>query len=114
MVGAADMYDGLATAAQMFADSAIARFEIVQRLHIALLVITLAFGLLFILKLFRPHIREAAHRRQGHGGDDEHACCGGGHRGHRQDAAAGHPEDTAATAIRGLMGPWPTVSTAST
>eukprot|EP00883_Tetradesmus_obliquus_P002715 jgi/Sobl393_1/12921/SZX78204.1 len=55
-VGAMDMYDGLQTAAGLFVDFTISRFEEVKQLHIILLVCTLVAVLLFVTKVFRPHV----------------------------------------------------------
>lgn len=52
-VGANDMYDGLTTAANMFVEYTIARFEEVKQLHIILLVCSLVLILAFVWKVFR-------------------------------------------------------------
>jgi hypothetical protein len=52
-VAANDMYDGLTTAAGMFVEYTIARFEDVKMLHIILLVVSLVLILGFVWKVFR-------------------------------------------------------------
>jgi hypothetical protein len=47
------MYDGLTTAANMFVEYTIARFEEVKQLHIILLVCSLVLILGFVWKVFR-------------------------------------------------------------
>jgi hypothetical protein len=47
------MYDGLSSAASMFVEYTIARFEEVKQLHIILLVCSLVLILAFVWKMFR-------------------------------------------------------------
>lgn len=57
-VAANDMYDGLKTAAELFVNYTISRFEQVKQLHIILLVVTLVLVLLFVWKMFRPYVQK--------------------------------------------------------
>eukprot|EP00775_Hariotina_reticulata_P001355 gene1355-1696_t len=56
-VASYDLYDGLNEATTLFVDYTISKFVAVKQLHIIMLVITLVAGLLFVFKLFQPHVR---------------------------------------------------------
>ncbi|KAF8055488.1 tmcC [Scenedesmus sp. PABB004] len=55
-VAGLDMYEGLQTAATLFVEYTISRFEQVKQLHIILLAVTLVLVLGFVVKLFRPFV----------------------------------------------------------
>jgi hypothetical protein len=58
LVAGLDMYDGLATASNLFVDYTISRFEAVKQLHIIVLAITLLLGFIYVFKVFRPHVQK--------------------------------------------------------
>ncbi|WIA20263.1 hypothetical protein OEZ85_006098 [Tetradesmus obliquus] len=58
---AGDVYDGLATAADVFVHWPIKRLEQVKQLHIILLAASLACMLLYFIALYRPYLAQLRH-----------------------------------------------------
>ncbi|GFR42355.1 hypothetical protein Agub_g3050, partial [Astrephomene gubernaculifera] len=57
MVGGRDCYEGLQSAAQLFVDFSIGRYQQVTRLHMILLAVTCAGAVLYVVLLLWPHLR---------------------------------------------------------
>lgn len=55
-IGIADLYDGLASAAQLFVDYSISRYKQVEQLQLILLIILVCIIFLYILFVLRPYL----------------------------------------------------------